>query len=486
MRIGLERVVCLLLILAGPGTGACRLKSLDDRLRPGAWRAVSATQGLFRNPIVGAGADPWVIQKDGFYYYCRTDGRSSIYITKAQHLLDIGHNPTVKVWQAPQGTEHSRQLWAAELHFLDGRWYIYYAASDGDNATHRMYVLESESSDPLGPYVFKGKIAPATDRWAIDGTVLEGEDGQRYFVWSGWDAHEDIQQNLYIAPMLNPWTIQPPEQPFLRFEAEDAARNQTEIRTTGLASAGRAVGGIDSAESFVDFTVDMPQSGSYQIDIRYANGTEAVATHELSVNGFVQSVPYPAAGWDNFQTIQVFAPLVAGSNRLRFTRGTGFAELDHIEVKPLGSDRVLLSMPEHDYEKQGGPAYVNEGPQILKRNGRIHIIYSGSGSWTDDYNLIQLSFRGGDILNWQNWEKRGTVFARTEDVFGPGHASFTQSPDGKEDWIIYHAAKYQGAGWNRDVRAQPFFWDAAHNPVFGRPQSLVHELPVPSGSLLAH
>jgi GH43 family beta-xylosidase len=486
MRVGLERIVCLLLVIMGLSVGACRPRTLDDHLSPGAWRVISSSHGLFRNPIIGTGADPWVTHKDGFYYYCRTDGQSSIFITRAQHLLDIGHHPTVKVHQAPPDTEHSRQLWAAELHFLDGLWYIYYAASDGDNETHRMYVLESESTDPMGTYVFKGKIAPATDRWAIDGTVLEAEDGRRYFVWSGWDADEDIQQNLYMAPMLNPWTIQRPEQAFLRLEAEEASQNQTKIRSTARASAGQAVGGIDHAESFVDFIFDMPQSGSYQIDIRYANGMEGPATHELSVNGFVQTVPYPAFGWNNFQTIQVFAPLVAGSNRLRFTRGTGFAELDHIEVKPVGSDRVVLSMPEYDYEKQGGPAYVNEGPQILKKNGKVHIIYSGSGSWTDDYNLIQLSFRGGDILNRQNWEKRGTVFARTEDVFGPGHASFTQSPDGKEDWIIYHAAKYRGAGWNRDVRAQPFTWDAEHNPVFGRPQSLVQELPVPSGSLPAH
>lgn len=117
------------------------------------------------------------------------------------------------------------------------------------------------------------------------------------------------------------------------------------------------------------------------------------------------------------------------------------------------------------------------------RNDRIHLIYSGSTSWSNDYNLAQLTFQGGDILNRSNWVKRGSVFARTADVFAPGHASFTKSPDGQEDWIVYHAARYQGAGWDRDVRAQPFTWDAANSPMLGRPYSLVNELPWPSGSL---
>ena len=53
------------------------------------------------------------------------------------------------------------------------------AADNGDNATHRMYVLEGTSQDPQQPFVLKGKIAAPSDRWAIDGTVLEMPDGKR-------------------------------------------------------------------------------------------------------------------------------------------------------------------------------------------------------------------------------------------------------------------------------------------------------------------
>ena len=120
------------------------------------------------------------------------------------------------------------------------------------------------------------------------------------------------------------------------------------------------------------------------------------------------------------------------------------------------SDRVCISRPEYEWEKQGYP-YVNEGPQALIRNGKIFIIYSASGSWTDDYCLGQLTYVGGDLLNPSSWKKEPEpLFSKTETIFGPGHASFVGSED--EDWIIYHAARSSNAGWARQIRAKQFNW----------------------------
>lgn len=454
--------------LLGDGSAA----AYDSRLE--------AAPPVFRNPIVATGADPWVIYHQGFYYYCSIARDDGIQIAKAQNLHEIGLATPQRVWRSPPGTDFSSQVWAPELHFLDGRWYIYFAASRGDNASHRMYVLESEGADPLGTYFFKGKIAAATDRWAIDGTVWEPGDGKRYFLWSGWDEGHDVQQNLYIAPMINPWTLKAPDQPFIRMGAEQASAVGASLRVARWASDGRALRFTHQAQGHAEFSLTVPSAGSYQLDVRFANAAAVVSSHQLQVNDEPSvELLYPVLGDDNFQTIPVFVTLRAGVNRLRFSPGRGQADLDRIEVKPIGSDRVLLSMPEHSFEKRGGPPYVNEGPQILQRNGKTHIIYSGSGSWGDDYNLIRLSFQGGDPLNRLNWQKSGPVFARTEDVFSPGHASFTQSPDQSEDWIVYHAAKYQGAGWNRDVRMQRFHWDAMDTPVFGPPLPLDMDIPVP-------
>jgi hypothetical protein len=113
---------------------------------------------------------------------------------------------------------------------------------------------------------------------------------------------------------------------------------------------------------------------------------------------------------------------------------------------------------------------------------KMSIIYSASGSWTDDYCLGILSTKmGSDLLNPSSWKKHDKpVFSKTDKVFGPGHSSFVKSV-GKEDWILYHAAKMQGSGWNRNVRMQSFKWNADGTPNFGTPIAEDVQINVPSG-----
>lgn len=69
---------------------------------------------------------------------------------------------------------YSKELWAPEIHFIQGKWYFYFAADDGNNLNHRMYVLENNSADPMqGEWIFKGKVVDNSDKWAIDGDVFE-------------------------------------------------------------------------------------------------------------------------------------------------------------------------------------------------------------------------------------------------------------------------------------------------------------------------
>jgi GH43 family beta-xylosidase len=171
-------------------------------------QAAPATPETFTNPL-GDGADPYVVQWNGMYYLVRSAG-NAVWIDRSSTLENI-HNSTpesdsIKVWSPPTGTDYSQQVWAPELHFLAGKWYIYVAASDGNNSTHRMQVLERNSADPFGAFTYKGNIAAATDRWAIDGTAFEWQ-GAMYFVWSGWPGTTDGQQNLYIAAMDTPWSL---------------------------------------------------------------------------------------------------------------------------------------------------------------------------------------------------------------------------------------------------------------------------------------
>ncbi|MFA7287981.1 MAG: GH92 family glycosyl hydrolase [Melioribacteraceae bacterium] len=300
---------------------------------------INYSYGQISNPISPKGADPWVIQHDGFYYYCYSND-STICINSSKKLEDAVQQSGKEVWMPEAGKPYSKEIWAPELHFVNDKWYIYFAADDGKNENHKMFVLESATDNPKGDYVLKGPLKSKTDKWAIDGTILE-YCNKLYFIWSGWEDDTNVAQNLYIAEMENPYTI------------------------------------------------------------------------------------------------------------------TG--------------ERVRISLPEYKWEIYGEP-WINEGPEILKNNGKIFIIYSASGSWTDHYCLGQLSLIGDDPLNRNNWKKKDDpVFTGTEKIFSPGHASFTYSPDLTENWIVYHTAKKKGSGWNRNVRIQKFTFDDNNEPKFGKP-----------------
>lgn len=173
-------------------------------LLPSAVRAEAAT---FVNPIA-EGADPWVTRHGDQYVWCFSEGNRGISVWLSDRLTSLGTRHVV--WQAPEGGPYSREVWAPEMHFLDGKWHIYFAASNGENKNHLAYVLVSKSADPLGPYQIEGPFATgdgadgkSPNIWAIDMTVLE-RAGKRYAIWSGWDKPGTDRQFLYIAPMENP------------------------------------------------------------------------------------------------------------------------------------------------------------------------------------------------------------------------------------------------------------------------------------------
>lgn len=319
----------------------------------------------FRNPLLPTGADPWVTSYNGYYYYMDTTGRN-LTIWKTRDITELAHAEKKVVWNPPPDTPYSRDLWGPELHRVDGKWYIYFAADDGKNRDHRIYAVENVSDDPLeGEWTFKGRVNDATDRWAIDPTVFENK-GRLYMVWSGWEGYQNGQQNLYIAEMSNPWTI----------------------------------------------------------------------------------------------------------------------------ISP----RVMISAPKYGWEKinyrpdnpSSSPVYVNEGPEILTHEAKIYLVYSASGCWTDDYELgvIEAS-ADADMLNPASWKKFDHPFFkenRKAKVFGPGHNAFFVSPDGKENWILYHAnpRSGDGCGGKRSPRIQKFTWNADGTPDFGTPVSTDTPLAKPS------
>jgi GH43 family beta-xylosidase len=312
----------------------------------------------FKNPVLTGSPDPWVFQKDDQYYLTHTTG-NSLKLYRTSKMSELSKATSKTVWTAPASGMNSRNIWAPELHFVEDKWYFYYAADDGDNANHRMWVLENASVDPLqGTWVDKGELELPDDKWAIDGTIFSHND-QLYFLWSGWEGDTDVRQDIYIVKMTDPFTAE--------------------------------------------------------------------------------------------------------------------------------GERVLLSKPELGWELNGSPPGVNEGPQFLRHDDKVFIVYSASGCWTDDYALGMLTAdASADLLDPGSWTKSSEpVFKKYPDgqVYGPGHNGFFMSADGTENWIIYHANAFsgQGCGNNRSVRMQPFTWTTAGLPDFGRPAALDVSLDKPSG-----
>lgn len=146
----------------------------------------------------------------------------------------------------------------------------------------------------------------------------------------------------------------------------------------------------------------------------------------------------------------------------------------------LEGEGVLLSSATLPWERNGNP--IEEGPEALQHDGKLFLVYSASGSWTDDYCLGLLRLTGNDPLDPRSWTKSPKpVLAGSTDVISPGHASFTTSPDGTQDWIVYHSARYAGAGWDRVIDTQRFTWRADGSPDFGTPIGAGTQQALPSG-----
>lgn len=133
---------------------------------------------------------------------------------------------------------------------------------------------------------------------------------------------------------------------------------------------------------------------------------------------------------------------------------------------------------------------VREAPALIRRGGRVFLVYSMCGADTPDYRLGMLSAEvGANLLAPDVWMQHPKpVFTRADGrgVYGPGHCCFFQSPDGTEDWIAYHAKSSTEITYaDRSTRVQRFDWTPDGLPNFGRPVSLDADIPVPSSDGLA-
>ncbi|WP_068619046.1 glycoside hydrolase family 43 protein [Paenibacillus tuaregi] len=168
----------------------------------------------YNNPLVEQRADPWVYKhSDGYYYFTASVPQyDRIEIRRSATLEGLRDAMPVVAWRKYETGMLSANIWAPEIHYIQGKWYIYFAAARTTETQdglfdHRMYALENESANPLeGQWVEKGQIKTAWESFALDATTFEHQ-GSLYYVWAQKDPEIEGNSNLYISRMSNPWTL---------------------------------------------------------------------------------------------------------------------------------------------------------------------------------------------------------------------------------------------------------------------------------------
>lgn len=311
----------------------------------------------YLNPVVTQRADPFIYKhSDGWYYFTASVPEyDRIEIRRSKTIQELKDAEAITVWKKHESGKMSNLIWAPEIHYLNNKWYIYFAAAPdieiyNDAFKHRMYVLENKNDNPLtGEWIEKGQLVTDHESFSLDATAFVSKN-KLYYVW----AQQDIKicpkshSNIYIAEMENPWTL---------------------------------------------------------------------------------------------------------------------------KTKP-----VLLTKPEFDWETK--IFWVNEGPAILKKNGKIFLTYSASAT-DENYCMGMLTAdEDADLLDCNSWVKsKEPVFKTSYEngQYGPGHNCFTVSEDGKEDILVYHARNYteiQGDPLydpNRHTRVEVVKWNDDGTPDFGVP-----------------
>lgn len=169
------------------------------------------TLGL-AEPLVPRRADPYVyLHTDGFYYFCATVPEyDRIELSRARDIEGLRAATPIVVWKKQRRLlVEDRNIWAPELHWLDGKWFIYYAAGTSlDPYDVRIRVLQNDSPDPMtDTWKDRGKLDTSRNTLSLDATVFE-LSGRRYLLWAQRLTSSDkSSMDLYIARMKDPLSL---------------------------------------------------------------------------------------------------------------------------------------------------------------------------------------------------------------------------------------------------------------------------------------
>ena len=172
-----------------------------------------APGGGARNPLVRQRADAQVFRHDGGDYYMTASvpEYDRLVLRRASTLAGLATAPEAVIWRRPGQGKLGGYIWAPELHRIDGRWHMYFAAGDAGEPFHiRTYVLRCLDRDALtGRWEVLGQLQTPWDTFTLDSTVFSHR-GMRYLCWAQQEPGIATNSNLYLAPLATPLTLARP------------------------------------------------------------------------------------------------------------------------------------------------------------------------------------------------------------------------------------------------------------------------------------
>lgn len=175
----------------------------------------------YPNPFIPERADPYVVKApDGTYYFTASypavgdvlHGYDRIVLRRSNTVSGLASAEEKVIWQAHKEGNMARHIWAPELHFIGGKWYVFFAAGDSDDVWKiRPYVLRCDGDDPccdgwteMGKMQALPEDKTSFNSFSLDMTYFSNRD-RHYLIW----AQSIGDSSLFMAEIdpAEPWKL---------------------------------------------------------------------------------------------------------------------------------------------------------------------------------------------------------------------------------------------------------------------------------------
>ena len=156
------------------------------------------------NPVIRQRADTAIYKHtDGYYYMTASvPDYKRVELRRATTLQALGSAPTVNAFVAASSGALSGWIWAPDIRFYDGAWYMYFSASPNTaNFNQRLYWIRNTCANPTTcAWSAPQRFNTGWESFQLDAASFVNR-GVRYFVWAQDSPSTNYNSHMYIARM---------------------------------------------------------------------------------------------------------------------------------------------------------------------------------------------------------------------------------------------------------------------------------------------